>query len=128
MLFLYQSRAEQMAVLCLSSLDVCLGGQTILYPGLIKIKSNQIKSNQIKSNPSSAGQEKKTERELWTTMSPTDLPSSAQHRQAIDHAAPMEDVSQGVVSGQQTTTWVLAWKGILETWKRRGARWREKRM
>jgi hypothetical protein len=27
-----------------------------------------------------------------------------------------------VVSGQQTTTWVLAWKGILETWKRRGAR------
>jgi hypothetical protein len=33
-----------------------------------------------------------------------------------------------VVSGQQTTTWVLAWKGILETWKRRGARWREKRM
>jgi hypothetical protein len=35
---------------------------------------------------------------------------------------------QGVVSGQQTTTWVLAWKGILETWKRRGARWREKRM
>jgi hypothetical protein len=61
-------------------------------------------------------------------MSPTDLPSSAQHRQAIDHAAPMEDVSQGVVSGQQTTTWVLAWKGILETWKRRGARWREKRM
>ena len=33
-----------------------------------------------------------------------------------------------VVSGQQTTTWVLAWKGILETWKRRGARWREKGM
>jgi hypothetical protein len=33
-----------------------------------------------------------------------------------------------VVSGQQTTTWVLAWKGILETWKRRGARWREKEM
>jgi hypothetical protein len=33
-----------------------------------------------------------------------------------------------VVSGQQTTTWVLAWKGILETWKRRGARWQEKRM
>jgi hypothetical protein len=33
-----------------------------------------------------------------------------------------------VVSGQQTTTWVLAWKGNLETWKRRGARWREKRM
>jgi hypothetical protein len=25
-----------------------------------------------------------------------------------------------VVSGQQITTWVLAWKGILETWKRRG--------
>jgi hypothetical protein len=34
--------------------------------------------------------------------------------------------SQNVVSGQQTTTWVLAWKGILETWKRRGARWWEK--
>jgi hypothetical protein len=33
-----------------------------------------------------------------------------------------------VVSGQQTTAWVLAWKGILETWKRRGARWREKEM
>ena len=33
-----------------------------------------------------------------------------------------------VVSGQQTTTWVLAWKGILETWKRRGARWRDKEM
>jgi hypothetical protein len=32
------------------------------------------------------------------------------------------DASQHVVSGQQTTTWVLAWKGILETWKRRGAR------
>jgi hypothetical protein len=32
------------------------------------------------------------------------------------------------VSGQQTTTWVLAWKGILETWKRRGARWQEKEM
>jgi hypothetical protein len=31
-----------------------------------------------------------------------------------------------VVSGQQTTTWVLDWKGILETWKRRRARWREK--
>ena len=30
-----------------------------------------------------------------------------------------------VVSGQQMTTWVLAWKGILETWKRRGARLRE---
>ena len=26
-----------------------------------------------------------------------------------------------VVSGQQITAWVLAWKGILETWKRRGA-------
>jgi hypothetical protein len=36
--------------------------------------------------------------------------------------------SCNVVSGQQTTTWVLAWKGILETWKRRGARWREKGM
>jgi hypothetical protein len=35
---------------------------------------------------------------------------------------------QSVVSGQQITTWVLAWKGILETWKRRGARWREKEM
>jgi hypothetical protein len=35
---------------------------------------------------------------------------------------------ENVVSGQQTTTWVLAWKGILETWKRRGARWREKEM
>jgi hypothetical protein len=33
-----------------------------------------------------------------------------------------------VVSGQQITTWVLAWKGILETWKRRGARWRDKEM
>jgi hypothetical protein len=33
-----------------------------------------------------------------------------------------------VVSGQQTTTWVLAWKGILETWKRRGASWQEKEM
>jgi hypothetical protein len=33
-----------------------------------------------------------------------------------------------VVSGQQTTTWVLAWKCILETWKRRGARGREKEM
>ena len=37
-------------------------------------------------------------------------------------------VESDVVSGQQTTTWVLAWKGILETWKRRGARWREKEM
>jgi hypothetical protein len=37
-------------------------------------------------------------------------------------------IKVGVVSGQQTTTWVLAWKGILETWKRRGARWREKEM
>jgi hypothetical protein len=27
-----------------------------------------------------------------------------------------------VVSGQQITAWVLTWKGILETWKRRGAR------
>jgi hypothetical protein len=27
-----------------------------------------------------------------------------------------------IVSGQQITAWVLAWKGILETWKRRGAR------
>jgi hypothetical protein len=33
-----------------------------------------------------------------------------------------------VVSGQQITAWVLAWKGILETWKRRGARRREKMM
>ena len=33
-----------------------------------------------------------------------------------------------VVSDQQITTWVLAWKGILETWKRRGARWRDKEM
>jgi hypothetical protein len=33
-----------------------------------------------------------------------------------------------VVSRQQITTWVLAWKGILETWKRRGARWRDKEM
>jgi hypothetical protein len=33
-----------------------------------------------------------------------------------------------VVSGQQITAWVLAWKGILETWKRRGARRREKEM
>jgi hypothetical protein len=30
-----------------------------------------------------------------------------------------------VVSGQQFTAWVLAWKGILETWKRRGAGLRE---
>jgi hypothetical protein len=29
------------------------------------------------------------------------------------------------MSGQQVTAWVLAWKGILETWKRRGARLRE---
>jgi hypothetical protein len=29
--------------------------------------------------------------------------------------------SQSVVSGQWITTWVLAWKGILETWKRRRA-------
>jgi hypothetical protein len=33
-----------------------------------------------------------------------------------------------VVSGQQITAWVLAWKGILETWKRRGARRRDKEM
>jgi hypothetical protein len=33
-----------------------------------------------------------------------------------------------VVSGQHITTWVLAWKGILETWKRRGARRRDKEM
>jgi hypothetical protein len=32
------------------------------------------------------------------------------------------------VSGQRITTWVLAWKGILETWKRRGARRRDKEM
>jgi hypothetical protein len=31
------------------------------------------------------------------------------------------------VSGQQITAWVLAWKGILETWKRRGAGLRETR-
>jgi hypothetical protein len=31
-----------------------------------------------------------------------------------------------VVSGQQITAWVLAWKGILETWKRRRARWARK--
>jgi hypothetical protein len=30
-----------------------------------------------------------------------------------------------VVSGQQITAWVLAWKDILETWKRRGAGLRE---
>jgi hypothetical protein len=35
--------------------------------------------------------------------------------------------SSFVVSGQQITAWVLAWKGILETWKRR-ARRREKMM
>jgi hypothetical protein len=36
--------------------------------------------------------------------------------------------SPNVVSGQQITAWVLAWKGILETWERRGARRREKEM
>jgi hypothetical protein len=25
----------------------------------------------------------------------------------------------------ESHVWVLAWKGIFETWKRRGARWRE---
>jgi hypothetical protein len=29
--------------------------------------------------------------------------------------------SPNVVSGQQITAWVLAWKSILETWKRRRA-------
>jgi hypothetical protein len=37
-------------------------------------------------------------------------------------------VRLNVVSGQQITAWVLAWKGILETWKRRGTRRREKEM
>jgi hypothetical protein len=37
-------------------------------------------------------------------------------------------VSPNVVSGQQITKWFLAWKGILETWKRRGARRRDKEM
>jgi hypothetical protein len=36
--------------------------------------------------------------------------------------------SPNVVSGQQITAWVLAWKGILENWKRRGARRWEKEM
>jgi hypothetical protein len=30
-----------------------------------------------------------------------------------------------VVPGQQITAWVLAWNGILETWKRRGTGLRE---
>jgi hypothetical protein len=32
------------------------------------------------------------------------------------------DENHSAVFGQQITAWVLAWKGILETWKRRRAR------
>jgi hypothetical protein len=42
--FLYQSGAEQMAVICSSYLDAWQGGQIYLMPRMHK---NQIKSNQI---------------------------------------------------------------------------------
>jgi hypothetical protein len=68
--------------------------KTDLCLGLIKIKSNQIKSNQIKSNQIKSNQIKsnqiktikprqmqcrrrKTDKDLWTSMPPTDVPSSS---------------------------------------------------
>jgi hypothetical protein len=47
------------------------------------------------------------------------------HREESREGATLEELESStspVVSGQQITAWVLAWKGILETWKRRRAR------
>ena len=55
-LFLYQSGADQMPILCSSQLDAWLGGQSCFIP-----RSHKIKSNHIKSRQHSSGGGSKTE-------------------------------------------------------------------
>lgn len=77
-LFLYQSGAKQLAVLCSSQLDAWLGGQNWLMPMTHK---NQIESNQIQAAPC---RRRKTDTGMQIVEPHMDLPSSAWHRQTID--------------------------------------------
>ena len=54
-------------------------------PGLVaKTLMPRTHKNQIKSKPLTVAQEEEADRDLWTAMTPTNPPSSSQHRQAIE--------------------------------------------
>lgn len=68
--------------------------RAISYLGLLKIKSNLIQAESPEGG-------RQTDRDVQPAMSPTDLPFSACHRQAIDthlsptYTAQMKDVTRG---------------------------------
>lgn len=57
-----------------------------LMPGLVSkaLLCLRLKKNKSNQTQAAQGRRRKTDRDLWTTMPPTDLPLSAQHRQDID--------------------------------------------
>lgn len=88
LVFIFYLGAKQVSVHH-PSLMPGLVAKAVLCLRLIKIKSSQVKSSQIKSNLDSAVR-KEEDRNLWTTMPPTALSSSAQNKRATDTCLPTD--------------------------------------